>query len=72
MLRRSDDMHRDAAPVIAAQALLAHGMSHDAVLTYIRSKWELDPVDALAAVQAAHTLSGHDHGIRVAATRPNR
>jgi len=57
--------------VIAAQALLDHGMSHDAVLAYIRRSWALDPIDALAAVEAAHTLSGHDHGVHIAARSQN-
>lgn len=58
-------VHRDAAPVIAAQALIAHGMTDQAVLAYVRT-WRLDPVDARAAVAAAHTLAGHDHGVRIA------
>ena len=57
--------------MIAAQALLDHGMSHDAVLAYIRRSWALDPIDALAAVEAAHTLSGHDHGVHIAARSQN-
>jgi hypothetical protein len=61
----------DAAPVIAAQALIAHGVSDSAVLAYVQRTWQLDPMNTRAAVAAAHTLAGHDHGIRVA-TRPDR
>lgn len=49
-------MDRDIAPVIAAQALLAHGMQDRLVLDYVRRTWTLDPVDAGAAVRAAHIL----------------
>jgi hypothetical protein len=59
-------VHRDVAPVIAAQALLAQGTSDDAVVAYVRSRWRLDPADARAAVAAAHTLLGHDRGIGIA------
>ena len=59
-------MSRDLAPVFAAQALLAHGISDDAALGYLVRIWRLDPVDARAAVAAGHTLAGHGHGIRLA------
>ena len=59
-------MHRDATPVIAAQALIAHGIHDSAVRTYLQQAWQLDPVDARAAVAAAHTLAGRHHGIRIA------
>jgi len=54
-------MHRDAAPVVAAQALLAHGMADDAITDYLCRAWPLDPIDAVAAVEAARTLNRHDH-----------
>ncbi|MGO9876597.1 MAG: hypothetical protein ACLPVY_22715 [Acidimicrobiia bacterium] len=63
-------MNRDAAPVVAAQALLAHGMNDGAAIAYVQRAWRLDPVDARAAVAAAHTLAGQHHGIGVAA-RPD-
>ena len=56
-------MHRDAAPVIAAQALLAHGVQDELVLAYVQRTWRLDSTDAHAAVDAANTLAGHDHEI---------
>ena len=59
-------MNHDFAPVIAAQALLAHGMSDDAVFAYVQRTWRLDAADARAAVAAALTLAGHDHGIGIA------
>ena len=63
-------MNRDLAPVIAAQALVAHGMRDDAVIAYLRRTWHLDSVDAQAAVSAARTLAGHGRGVGVAAPRP--
>ena len=62
-------MNRDVAPVIAAQALLAHGMSDPIVLAYLQRTWRLDTRDAQAAIAAAHTLAGHHHGIGIAHTR---
>jgi hypothetical protein len=43
--------------VVAAQALLAHGMSDADVLVYVQRTWRLDLVDARAAVTAAHIVS---------------
>ena len=59
-------MTRNPAPVIAAQALLAYGLNDASVVTYVGQTWQLDRVDARAAVDAAHTLSGRQGGIRVA------
>ena len=59
-------MNRDVAPVIAAQALLAHAMDDRDVLAYVQRTWRLDSVNARAAVDAAHTLAGHHHGVRIA------
>jgi hypothetical protein len=59
-------VNNDTAPVLAAQALLAHGMNDTAVLAYVQRAWRLNPIDARAAVAAAHTLAGHHHGIRIA------
>jgi hypothetical protein len=64
-------MSHRVAPVIAAQALLAHGVDEAAVFAYVQRTWRLDPADARAAIAAANTLAGHDHGIRVA-TRSDR
>jgi hypothetical protein len=64
-------MNRDVAPVIAAQALIGRGMRDNDVLAYVQRTWRLDSLDARAAVAAAHTLAGHDHGIRIA-TRSSR
>jgi hypothetical protein len=59
-------VHHDAAPVIAAQALLANGADIDTVAGYLQRTWRLDLADSHAAVAAAQTLAGHDHGIRIA------
>jgi len=65
--RRPTVVHRNAAPVVAAQALLANGMSDDTAVAYVQGAWRLHPIDARAAVAAAHTLAGDHHGIRIAA-----
>lgn len=61
-----DGVHHDAALVIAAQALLANGTDNDTLIGYLQRTWQLDLADAHAAVAAAQTLAGHDHGIRIA------
>ena len=48
---------RDAAPVIAAQALLAHGVDGDVIRSYVQQSWRLDDVDALSAIAAARVLA---------------
>jgi hypothetical protein len=52
--------------VFAAQTLLARGMTESRVAAYLQRTWRLEVVDARAAVAAALTLAGHDHGIRIA------
>ena len=59
-------MHHDAAPVIAAQVLLANGTDSDTVVGHLQHTWQLDLADAHAAVAAAQTLSGYEHGICLA------
>jgi hypothetical protein len=54
-------MQRDAAPVVAAQALLAQGVDDNEVIDYVLRTWPLDPIDACAAVAAAHTMSRRTH-----------
>ncbi|MGO9873138.1 MAG: hypothetical protein ACLPVY_04995 [Acidimicrobiia bacterium] len=49
-------MKRDVAPVFTAQALLAHRVGNEAVVAYLRDTWQLDTVDARAAIAAAYTL----------------
>jgi hypothetical protein len=49
-------MSRNVAPVIAAEALLHHGLSDDAIIGYIARTWPLDDHDCRAAVLAAHIL----------------
>ena len=52
------NVNRDVAPVIAAQALHAHGMADDKVTIYVQRTFRLDFPTAIAAVNAAHILSG--------------
>ena len=49
-------VNRDVAPVIAAEALLAHGMEGDVIVAYLRKTWNLDDIDAAAALAAARVL----------------
>ena len=49
-------MSRDVAPVLAAEALLHHGLSDDAIVGYIGRTWPLDEHDCQAALMAAHIL----------------
>jgi len=49
-------MSRNIAPVIAAEALLHHGLSDEAVAAYLARTWPLEAVDCRSAVDAAHIL----------------
>ena len=55
-------MSRNVAPLIAAEALLHHGLSDDAVAGYLARTWPLDALDCRAAVDAAHILLRREHG----------
>ena len=59
---------RDLAPVIAAQALLRHGLHDHEVLGYVARTWALDDIDCHAAVAAAHVLLRRE--ARVGASSP--
>jgi hypothetical protein len=61
-------MSRDVAPVVAAEALLHHGLSDDAVIGYIARTWPLDDLDCRAAVDAAHILLRREQALRGAGT----
>ncbi len=51
----------DAAPIVAAQTLLARGITDETVVARIAVAWRLDDAKARAAVAAAHVLLGaHD------------
>ena len=57
-------MSRDVAPLVAAEALLHHGLSDDAVIGYIARTWPLDDLDCRAAVDAAHILLRREQAAR--------
>jgi len=59
---RADVPHvrRDFSPVVAAQALLAHGVAVGAVLAYVQRTWGLGDVDSRAAIAAGQLLVGRD------------
>ena len=46
----------DVAPVVAAQALLRHGLSDEVIVGYVARTWPLDDAECRAAVRAAHIL----------------
>jgi hypothetical protein len=52
----SERRHRNAAPVVAAEVLLHHGLSDDAILSYLARSWPLDETDCRSALNAAHIL----------------
>ena len=54
-------MSRDVAPLIAAETLLHHGLSDDAIVGYLARTWPLDDLDCRAAVDAAHILVRREH-----------
>ena len=53
-------VRRDFSPVVAAQALLAHGIAVGAVLTYLQRTWGLSEVDGQAAIAAGRLLVGRE------------
>ena len=53
-------VRRDFSPVVAAQALLAHGVAVGAVLAYLQRTWGLSEVDGRAAIAAGRLLVGRD------------
>jgi hypothetical protein len=48
--------HRDVAPVIAAEALLRHGLSDDEVLGWLSRTWPMDAAACHSALHAGHAL----------------
>lgn len=46
--------------MVAAQALLAHGVAVGAVLAYLQRTWGLSEVDGRAAIAAGQLLVGRD------------
>ncbi len=63
----SDRVNRDAAPVVAAEVLLRHGLTDDAIAEWLVRTWDIDQHDCEAAVRAAHVLlkRGHPRGAAV-------
>ena len=53
-------VRRDFSPVVAAQALLEHGVAVAAVLAYLQRTWGLSEVDGRAAIAAGRLLIGRD------------
>jgi len=49
-------MRRDVAPLIAAEALLHHGLRDDVVMAYLARTWPLDDGDCRELIDAAHVL----------------
>ena len=58
--------------MIAAQALITHGLPDPTVAAYVARTWHLSSPDANAAVTAAHILTDHHVGpVAISRTRPN-
>lgn len=53
---------RDVAPVVAAEALLHHGMRDDVIISYLARTWALDDHECCSAVAAAHVLLRKEFG----------
>ena len=60
-------MNRDVAPVLAAQALLAHHMDDHLIAAYLRRTWKLDTNDGDAALAAGNVLERREDATRTAA-----
>jgi hypothetical protein len=60
-------VNRDVAPVIAAQALLAHNMDDDVIVAYLQRTWRLEDIDARAALAAARVLVRRERGAETGA-----
>jgi len=58
----AESVNRDVARFIAAQALLAHSLGDDVIVAYLQRTWNLDAVDAEAALAAARVLVRREHG----------
>jgi hypothetical protein len=65
----SQPLKRDAEPVIAAEALLAHHITDQAILRYLAARWALGPSDAISALSAARP-GRRSGGASCPATRP--
>jgi hypothetical protein len=50
-------LKRHAGPVIAAEALLAHHITDQAILNYLSRRWALGATDAISALAAARVLA---------------
>jgi len=57
----TDRVNHDAAPVVAAEVLLRHGLTDDAIAEWLARTWEIDDHDCHAAVRAAHILLQRAH-----------
>ena len=55
-MTESEHLRRNAEPVIAAEALLAHHINDQAILRYLGRRWTLGPSDAISALAAARAL----------------
>jgi hypothetical protein len=54
-------MHRDAAPVIAAETLIRRGLSDELILAHLARQWPLDEHECRDALDAAHILVRREH-----------
>jgi len=61
---------RSSAPVVTAEVLLHHGLSDEAILSYLARSWRLVGTDRRSALDAAHILLRREQA--VCAAPPDR
>jgi hypothetical protein len=54
---------RSSAPVVAAEVLLHHGLSDEAILSYLARSWRLVETDCRSALNAAHILLRREQAV---------
>ena len=54
---------RSSAPVVAAEVLLHHGLSDEAILSHLARSWRLIETDCRSALDAAHILLRREQAV---------
>jgi hypothetical protein len=62
ILADTPQMHRNAAPVVAAEILIRRGLTDQVILAHLARHWPLDEHELQAALDAAHILVRREHG----------
>ena len=61
LIADTSPMHRDAAPVIAAEMLIRRGLSDALILAHLAREMSLDEHECHDALDAAHILVRREH-----------